>query len=86
MAHGGFELHWPHRLVHQGVPQLADLLLELVAVVGGDHHRRDRAGAPGVDAGHGVDAVLVVIEVVIGNQQIRLGMVVVHLPRQVFFG
>ncbi len=42
MTHRNLELHRPHRLVHQGVPAFADLLLEFVAVVGGDHHGRDR--------------------------------------------
>ncbi|MNP29646.1 hypothetical protein D3C76_1226800 [compost metagenome] len=83
MAHRRLQLHRPHRLVHQGVAQLADLLLELVAVVGGDHHRRQGLGAAGIDPRHGVDAIAVVVQVVVGDQQVGLGMVVVHLARQV---
>ncbi|MNO77792.1 hypothetical protein D3C76_689120 [compost metagenome] len=85
MTHRRLQLHRPHRLVHQGMPQFADLLLELVAVIGGDHHGRDRAGAAGVDPRDGIDAVLVVVQVIVGNQQVGSGMVVVHLPRQVIF-
>src|SRR3546814_13796233 len=72
MTHRNLQLHRPHRLVHQDVAAFADLLLEFVAVVGGDHHGRDRRGPAGVDPGDGVDAVLLVVQVLeIGRASCR---------------
>ena len=42
MTHRRLQLHRPHRFVHQGMAQFADLLFEFIAVIGGDHHGRDR--------------------------------------------
>ncbi|MNJ64306.1 hypothetical protein D3C77_602500 [compost metagenome] len=71
--------------MHQGVALLAHLLLEFIAVVGGDHQRGQRHTPLGVDRRHRIDAIAAVVQVIVGDQQVGVGAVGRHLTRQVLF-
>ena len=56
--------------MHQGVAKQAHLLLELIAVIGGDHQHRYGPVAAGVDRRYRLDAGAVMVQVIIGDQQV----------------
>src|SRR5690606_2155572 len=83
VAHGSLQLHRLDRFVHQHVPQLPYLLLQFVAVVGGNQQYRQRHGPADVDRRGNIHPIGPIVQVVVGEQQVRCSAEAIHLTGQV---